>query len=165
MSIHGPYSPQILIQKSEERVKNLHFYQEVCILTQVFQESQYNNHRETTSLLCLLWKTHCWAMYAVSCQLLGPKVSPSASAVRQEKAYFEEQDGAGESRPKGWGRTPFLGPGPVAQRGVAAADAHGVQSPRGAERLVPGRGDEAGRRRRARLAVQDPCNTEPKERR
>lgn len=49
MCIHGPYSPEILIQKSEERVKNLHFYQEVCILTQVFQESQYNIHRETTS--------------------------------------------------------------------------------------------------------------------
>lgn len=43
----------------------------------------------------------------------------------------------------------------VAQRRVAAGDAHGVE-PAGAELLVAGGGDEAGPRRGAGLAIMHP---------
>ena len=56
----------------------------------------------------------------------------------------------------GGGRGPLPGPGAVAQRRVAAADAHRVDLA-GAELLVAGGGDETRARRGTRLAVVDPC--------
>lgn len=49
----------------------------------------------------------------------------------------------------------FLLPRPVAERRVAAGDAHRVELA-GAELLVAGGGDETGPRRGAGLAVVDP---------
>lgn len=55
---------------------------------------------------------------------------------------------------------PLLGAGSIAERGVAAADADGVDLARGAEGLVAGGGDQARGRGGAGLAVHDPCDTQ-----
>lgn len=72
-------------------------------------------------------------------------VSPLASAVCEAEGYVEEQGGSERPWPDGRGRAASLfGPRPIAKGGVAAADAYGVQFPRGTEGLVPSRGNETG---------------------
>lgn len=51
---------------------------------------------------------------------------------------MEEQESGEKPWPDGrGGAASLLGPRPIAKRGVAAADTHGVQFPRGTEGLVP----------------------------
>lgn len=63
--------------------------------------------------------------------------------------------------PRHHGRIPpLLGPGSIAERGVAAADADRVHLARRAEGLVASGGDQARCRGGAGLAVHDSCDTE-----
>lgn len=63
--------------------------------------------------------------------------------------------------PRHHGRAaPLLGPGSIAERGVAAADADRVHLAGGAEGLVASRGDQTRGRGGAGLAVHDSCDTE-----
>lgn len=63
---------------------------------------------------------------------------PLASAVCQAESQVEEQDSGEKPWPRDRSRAAsLLRPRPIAKRGVAAADAHGVQFPGGTEGLVP----------------------------
>ena len=81
--------------------------------------------------------------------------------LRQQEEQEEGQEEAAAPlglcrRRRGDGPLPL---GPVAERRVAAGDAHGVQPP-GAELLVARGGDEARPRRGTRLPVVDSCKEE-----
>jgi len=79
----------------------------------------------------------------------------SAQCGGQEDNNGEREHGQGNGRRRRRRLRSFLLPRPVTQRRVAAGDAHRVELA-GAELLVAGRGDEAGSRRGAGLAVVNP---------
>lgn len=82
-------------------------------------------------------------------------------AIRNQQSQFKEQNGGYDVCPRCHARVaPLLGPGPVAERSVAAADTNRVHLPWRAEGLVPGGGYQTRCRRRAGFAIHDSCDTE-----